>query len=94
MELGESEEVPGDEQDIEINRKSYSEADPNYKIFTSEFDEVINAEDLAETEELERLRANLDQQLEPYKGAAGRLANKLQRKLMAKQNRVLSLIHI
>ncbi len=88
LELGESEEAPGDEQDIEINRKSYSEADPNYKIFTSEYDEIINAEDLAETEELERLRANLDQQLEPYKGAAGRLANKLQRKLMAKQNRV------
>ncbi len=88
LELGEAEEAPGDEQDIEINRMPHSEADPNYSIFTSKFDETIKAEDLAEIEELERLRTNLDQQLEPYKGAAGRLANKLQRKLMAKQNRV------
>lgn len=88
LELGETEEVPSDEQDVEINRTSYSEADPDYKIFTNKHDEIIKAEDLTEIEELERLRTNLDQQLEPYKGAAGRLANKLQRKLMAKQNRV------
>lgn len=88
LELGETEETPSEEQDIQIHRKPYSEADPNYHIFTSQFDETIKAEDLAEMAELERLRTNLDQQLEPYKGAAGRLANKLQRKLMAKQNRV------
>ncbi|WP_374291944.1 cobaltochelatase subunit CobT [Paenirhodobacter enshiensis] len=64
-----------------------SAADPNYKVFTTEFDEEIRAEDLAEPAELERLRAYLDQQLEPLKGAVSRLANKLQRRLQAQQNR-------
>ena len=64
-----------------------SDADPNYTVFHSEFDEEIGAEDLAEPAELERLRAYLDQQLEPLKGAVSRLANKLQRRLQAQQNR-------
>ena len=64
-----------------------SEADPNYKVFTEQFDEEIHAEDLAEVTELERLRAYLDQQLEPLKGAVARLANRLQRRLQAQQNR-------
>ncbi|WP_323036678.1 cobaltochelatase subunit CobT [Pararhodobacter sp.] len=65
----------------------FSDADPNYVVFTSEFDEEINAEDLADPAELERLRAYLDQQLDPLKGAVSRLANKLQRRLQAQQNR-------
>ena len=64
-----------------------SDADPNYVIFTAEYDEEIRAEELAEPAELERLRAYLDQQLEPLKGAVSRLANKLQRRLQAQQNR-------
>ena len=64
-----------------------SDADPNYAVFHTEFDEEIGAEDLAEPAELERLRAYLDQQLEPLKGAVSRLANKLQRRLQAQQNR-------
>ena len=64
-----------------------SDADPEYKVYTQNFDEEVEAEDLAEIEELERLRAYLDQQLEPLKGAVGRLANKLQRRLQAQQNR-------
>jgi len=64
-----------------------SEADPNYKVFTTRFDEEIRAEDLAEPAELERLRAYLDQQLEQLKGVVARLANKLQRRLQAQQNR-------
>ncbi|MFV2033494.1 MAG: cobaltochelatase subunit CobT [Halocynthiibacter sp.] len=64
-----------------------SDADPNYAVFATEFDEEIRAEDLAELAELERLRAYLDQQLEPLKGAVSRLANKLQRRLQAQQNR-------
>ena len=64
-----------------------SDADPNYVIFTAEFDEEIRAEELAEPAELERLRAYLDQQLEPLKGAVSHLANKLQRRLQAQQNR-------
>ncbi|MEH6361587.1 MAG: cobaltochelatase subunit CobT, partial [Amylibacter sp.] len=58
-----------------------SDADPNYRVFTTEYDEEEPAEELAEPAELERLRAYLDQQLEPLKGAVSRLANKLQRRL-------------
>lgn len=66
---------------------TYTDADPDYRVFTPEFDEEVRAEDIAEPPELERLRANLDQQLEPLKGAVGRLANKLQRRLLAQQSR-------
>ncbi len=65
----------------------HSEADPGYKVFVTRFDEEIAAEDLADPIELERLRAYLDQQLEPLKGAVARLANRLQRRLQAQQNR-------
>jgi cobaltochelatase CobT len=65
----------------------HSEADPGYKVYTTKHDEEIRAEDLAEPAELERLRAYLDQQLEPLKGAVSRLANRLQRRLQAQQNR-------
>ncbi len=59
----------------------------DYKVFTSQFDEVVNAEDLCDAEELSRLRNFLDQQLAPVQGLVARLANKLQRLLMAQQNR-------
>jgi cobaltochelatase CobT len=65
----------------------HSEADPTYKVWTTKFDEEIAAEDLADPVELERLRAYLDHQLEPLKGAVARLANRLQRRLQAQQNR-------
>ena len=65
----------------------HSDADPGYKVFSTRFDEEIAAEDLADPAELERLRAYLDQQLEPLKGAVARLANRLQRRLQAQQNR-------
>jgi len=58
-----------------------------YKIYTKRFDEVITAEDLAQSSELERLRSLLDRQLESLNRAVSRLANKLQRKLLAQQNR-------
>ena len=64
-----------------------SDADPNYKVFIQKYDEVIPAEELSDEEELERLRAYLDKQLETLKGAVSRLANRLQRRLQAKQNR-------
>ena len=64
-----------------------SDADPNYKVFSQKFDEQIAAEELSDPEELERLRDYLDKQLEPLKGAVSRLANKLQRRLQAQQNR-------
>jgi cobaltochelatase CobT len=59
----------------------------DYKVFTGQFDEVVNAEDLCDAEELSRLRNFLDQQLAPVQGLVARLANKLQRLLMAQQNR-------
>ncbi|MEA2840878.1 MAG: cobaltochelatase CobT [Methylobacteriaceae bacterium] len=60
---------------------------PEYKAFTKRFDEVIHAEDLCEPEELERLRAYLDKQLQNLSSVVARLANRLQRRLMAQQNR-------
>ncbi|HLS18945.1 MAG TPA: cobaltochelatase subunit CobT [Paracoccaceae bacterium] len=64
-----------------------SDADPDYKVFTQKFDEIITAEELSDPEELERLRSYLDKQLEPLKGAVSRLANRLQRRLQAQQSR-------
>jgi cobaltochelatase CobT len=59
----------------------------DYHVYTEEFDETISAEELCDTAELERLRAFLDKQLAHLQGAVGRLANRLQRRLMAQQNR-------
>ncbi|MBC7736625.1 MAG: cobaltochelatase subunit CobT [Candidatus Saccharibacteria bacterium] len=88
METGDEAELPEGEAPLEPPPPApYSDADPNYTVYTTEFDEEIRAEDLAEPAELERLRAYLDQQLEPLKGAVSRLANKLQRRLQAQQNR-------
>ena len=60
---------------------------PDYRAFTNKFDETIAAEDLCEPEELERLRGYLDKQLSSLQGIVARLANRLQRRLMAQQNR-------
>ena len=88
MEQGEEAEMPEGEAPMEPPPPAaHSDADPNYTVYTTDFDEEIRAEDLAELAELERLRAYLDQQLEPLKGAVSRLANKLQRRLQAQQNR-------
>ncbi len=85
-----------DGQEIEIEDKSKSDIQRNikknlgdlkYKAYTEKFDEVIKAEDLENEEELNRLRKNLDQQLLQLKNFISKLANKLQRKLLAKQNR-------
>jgi cobaltochelatase CobT len=67
---------PGDESDAK-----------SYKVFTREYDEVIQAADLCDTEELTRLRKYLDGTLKGLDQVVGRLANRLQRRLMAKQER-------
>jgi cobaltochelatase CobT len=59
----------------------------DYKVFTEKFDEVIAATDLCDDEELTRLRAYLDAQLKGLQGVVTKLANRLQRRLMAQQNR-------
>ena len=87
-EAGEEAEMPdADESSEPPPPPPVSDADPNYTVFTERNDEIVHAEELAEIAELERLRAYLDQQLEPLKGAVSRLANKLQRRLQAQQNR-------
>ena len=58
-----------------------------YSVYTEQFDEVVKAEDLETKEELKRLRSSLDQQLLQLRNFVSKLANKLQRKLLAKQNR-------
>ena len=60
---------------------------PDYRAFTAKFDETIAAEDLCEPEELDRLRGYLDKQLSHLQGVVARLANRLQRRLMAQQSR-------
>jgi cobaltochelatase CobT len=60
---------------------------PDYRAFTQKFDEVVHAEELCDVDELARLRAYLDKQLAHLQGVVGRLANRLQRRLLAQQNR-------
>ena len=87
-EMAEEADMPEGEAPVEPPApQPVSDADPNYIVYSTDHDEEIGAEDLAEPAELERLRAYLDQQLEPLKGAVSRLANKLQRRLQAQQNR-------
>ena len=59
----------------------------DYKVWNPKYDEIVGASDLADEDELNRLRAYLDQQLAGLQGAVTRLANRLQRRLMAQQNR-------
>ena len=76
----------GEKTNIKPNR-IFFEKEKKYKIYTDQFDEVIKAENLETKEELERLRSTLDQQLLQLKSFVSKLANKLQRRLLAKQNR-------
>ena len=84
------------EQELEIEDNSRPDlkkrgntnfGDLKYKSYTEEFDEIIKAEELESENELLRLRKSLDQQLLQLRSFISKLANKLQRKLLAKQNR-------
>jgi cobaltochelatase CobT len=93
QELGDSEEGLGDEGEegmmpVRPNRP-LSDLPPqfDYRIFTTKYDEVIEAAELCDEAELGRLRAYLDQQLTHLQGAVTKLANRLQRRLMAQQSR-------
>ncbi|MEH2511724.1 cobaltochelatase CobT [Nitrobacteraceae bacterium AZCC 1564] len=83
--LGED-ETPGEAQRPQ-NRGANEPRGPEYHAFAPKFDEVVSAEDLCEHDELERLRSYLDKQLAHLQHIVARLANRLQRKLMAQQNR-------
>ncbi|HUO93549.1 MAG TPA: cobaltochelatase subunit CobT [Rhizomicrobium sp.] len=85
---------PSDSQDTDEGMKPWRPEQPfshtdewGYNIFTTQFDEIVAATDLCDADELTRLRNFLDQQLQAMQGVVARLANKLQRLLMAQQNR-------
>ncbi len=67
--------------------QAHDRSGAEYRAYTVKFDEIVKAEELCETEELDRLRAYLDKQLLHLSSVVGRLANRLQRRLMAQQNR-------
>jgi cobaltochelatase CobT len=79
-------ETPGEARRNDNPFANFSR-DMDYKVFTTTFDETVGAEELCDEEELDRLRAFLDKQLVNLQGIVGRLANRLQRRLMAQQNR-------
>jgi len=70
-----------------LQKTNLKNTDQEYKVFTAEFDEIAKAETLEDTKEIQRLRKNLDQQLVGFQDLITKLANKLQRQLLAKQNR-------
>jgi len=81
------EDQTSEEGEGETEPRFHSGPVTTYRVFTTAFDEVVRAEELCPPEELQRLRRLLDHQLKPYQGAVVRLANKLQRLLMAQQVR-------
>ncbi len=77
-----------DENIPEGPRQPLKDGDPRkYSIFTNQFDKIIDAKELITEDEIRKLRGNLDIQLSSLQNFISRLANKLQRKLLAKQNR-------
>ena len=70
-----------------IQKKNSLNSNLEYKIFTTEFDEVVKAENLENSNDVQKLRKTLDQQLVSFQDLITKLANKLQRQLLAKQNR-------
>lgn len=69
-------------EDNQLNQENNS-----YKIFTNKYDEIISASDLSNVKEINRLRIQLDKLIQPHLQTIGKLANRLQRLLLAKQNR-------
>ncbi len=70
-----------------IQKKNINDLNLDYKIYTTQFDEITKAENLEKVEEVEKLRKTLDQQLIGFQDVITKLANKLQRQLLAKQSR-------
>ena len=93
-ETGDEEMMPGDGEDEPAGpnewQQNYSEdaaAHAHYHPYTTQYDEIVDAEGLCDGEELNRLRHQLDQQLSHLQGVVSKLANRLQRRLLAKQQR-------
>nr|WP_319514190.1 cobaltochelatase subunit CobT [uncultured Cohaesibacter sp.] len=89
QDMDDFEELDGDDTGESVMPPDYgkNEPDKGYKVFTRAFDEVIHAEELCEQAELDRLRGHLDKQLQNMHQVVARLANRLQRRLLAQQNR-------
>ena len=85
-ELQDSETINEDSKDV-LQKTNSKNEDQDYRVFTNEFDEVTKAETLEDIKEIQKLRKNLDQQLIGFQDLITKLANKLQRQLLAKQNR-------
>jgi len=83
----EDSDSPKESKENVIQKNNLNNADQEYKVFTTEFDEITKAETLEDVKETQRLRNNLDQQLIGFQDLITKLANKLQRQLLAKQNR-------
>ena len=93
QDMVDAENIDGDQDDTEQTPDANAQM-PNpanlpdpYRIYTTAHDEVIKAEELCDTEELERLRGYLDGHMQGLSGAISRLANRLQRRLLAQQQR-------
>ena len=85
---GASEDEPGGPQDLPQSSMGHNSGNERpYEAFSTKNDEIVHADELCETEELTRLRAMLDQQVASIQSVISKLANRLQRKLMAKQTR-------
>jgi len=82
-------DTESEEQNSEqvIQKKNLKDSNVDYKIFTTQFDEITKAENLENADEANKLRKTLDQQLIGFQDVITKLANKLQRQLLAKQNR-------
>ena len=82
-------DTDSDQQNNEqiIQKKKLNSVNLEYKIFTNQYDEIIKAENLENSEEASKLRKTLDQQMISFQDIITKLANKLQRQLLAKQNR-------
>jgi cobaltochelatase CobT len=96
VDMESTEEVEGEEQDSDQGDgpkaarpqvKDKGAVEPAYKAFTTAHDQIVDADELCDPEELTRLRAYLDQQLETLSSIVARLANRLQRRLLAQQSR-------
>jgi cobaltochelatase CobT len=92
MEAGEQDSAPGDDLSESVfaapSRRNWDLSPPtDYKAFTTRFDEIVESQELCDEEELSRLRAYLDQQMGGLSNVVTRLANRLQRRLLAQQAR-------
>ena len=83
----EDSDFPKENTENVIQKTNLNNIIQEYKVFTTEYDEIAKAETLEDIKEIQKLRKNLDQQLVGFQDLITKLANKLQRQLLAKQNR-------